>query len=188
MSERLNPFRPNAPLICACRLSSITRIAPVWDQRELSVRNSNNAIVEDARPAIARRLIQVRLRSGLNQTAFADRLGFARRTYLGWERAESDPPIWLLDALEREFDIDPLWLLRGPGDTPRAHGETIDWERFGRLIDKAERINSELGLAPSARQVMQHARGIFRTPPGSDEEGIQQLEETLRTSHGVGRG
>lgn len=50
----------------------------------------------------------------------------------------------------REFDIDPLWLLLGPGDTPRAHGEAIDRERFGRLVDEAERINGELGLAPSA--------------------------------------
>lgn len=153
---------------------------------EHSVRNSTSAISEDLRIGISRRLIQVRIRSGLNQTAFADRLGFARRTYLGWERAESDPSIWLLDALEREFDIDPLWLLRGPGDTPRAHGETIDWDRLGRLIDQAEKINDELNLTPSARQVMRHARGVFRSLPTDDEENLQRLTETLQTAHGDG--
>lgn len=88
----------------------------------------------------------------------------------------------------REFDIGPPWLLPGPGDTPGAHGETIDRERFGRLVDEVERINSEPGLAPSARQVMQHERGMFRILPGADEENLQQLDETLRTSHGVGHG
>lgn len=148
------------------------------------MRNSANAIFEDRRAEIARRLIQVRLRSGLNQTAYADRIGFARRTYLGWERAESDPPVWLLDALEREFSIDPLWLLRGPGDTPRTHGETIDWTRLGHLIDQAEKINAELELAPSAKQVMRHARGVFRLSPADDEENLQRLADTLRTTHG----
>lgn len=129
--------------------------------------------------AIAQRIIAVRKASGLNQTAFADSLGFPRRTYLGWERAESMPPVLLLDVLDRLYGIDPLWLLRGPDLRPRTTGYSIDWDRLERLVTKVTALRESLGMATDPPQALRHARTLFVKPPKDDEENVQALRETL---------
>jgi len=145
------------------------------------VRNTNTATVNDPNPGIARRLVAVRQHSGLNQSAFAARLGFARRTYLGWERGESDPPIWLLDALHQEFGIDPHWLLHGPGDRPRQYGAGLDWSRFSRLLVAVDEAARAAGLAPRPEQLCELARAVFEGPPEDEEGAIERLALTFST-------
>jgi transcriptional regulator with XRE-family HTH domain len=67
---------------------------------------------------IGRRLAVVRETSGLAQNAFAERLGVSPRAYQNWERGEREIPAAVLRALYEQFDIDPLWVLTGPGDQP----------------------------------------------------------------------
>lgn len=111
---------------------------------------------------IARRLTAVRKWSGLNQTDFATRLGYPRRTYLSWERAEAPPPIWLLDGLKREFDVDPFWILHGPGDRVMRYGVGIDWNRLWKLQNEAKAANSLTGEALSEAHVFDVARLRFQ--------------------------
>lgn len=148
------------------------------------MQNINIATGEDRREGIARRLTAVRTHHGLNQTAFAERLGFARRTYLSWERGDADPPVWLLDGLKREFDVDPFWLLHGPGDRVMPHGASIDWDRLSRLQDVVWIMMRELNLAPQPAQAHELARGLFETPQNEEAAAIARLRSTLSTLHG----
>lgn len=145
------------------------------------MRNTNTATANDPSLGIARRLIAVRQHSGLNQSAFAARLGFARRTYLGWERGESDPPIWLLDALHQEFGIDPHWLLHGPGDRPRQYGAGLDWTRFSQLLVAVDEAARTAGLAPRPEQLCELTRAVFEGPPEDEEGAIERLALTFKT-------
>lgn len=111
---------------------------------------------------LARRLIAVRNWSGLNQTDFAKRLGFPRRTYLSWERAESPPPIWLFDSLRREFDVDPFWLLHGPEDRVMRYGASIDWNRLWKLQNEARSADPFAGVAMSEAHIFDVARLRFQ--------------------------
>lgn len=67
---------------------------------------------------IGKRLLAVRMNAGLAQNAFAERLGVSPRAYQNWERGEREIQAGLLPALYEEFDIDPLWILTGPGEQP----------------------------------------------------------------------
>ena len=145
------------------------------------MRNTNTATVNEPGEGVARRLMAVRQQSGLNQSAFAARLGFARRTYLGWERGESDPPIWLLDALHREFGIDPNWLLHGPGDRPRQYGAGLDWDRFSRLLTAVDQEARAAGLAPRPEQICELTRAIFEGAPAEEDREIERLALTFKT-------
>ncbi len=148
------------------------------------MQNINIATGENRRQGVARRLTAVRTHYGLNQTAFAERLGFARRTYLSWERGDADPPIWLLDSLKREFDVDPFWLMHGPGDRVASHGASIDWERLHRLQTIVWELMRELKLAPAPAQVSELVRGVFEAPSDEDAAAISRLRSTLSTLHG----
>ncbi len=68
--------------------------------------------------AIAERLTAIRQSSGLTQTEFADKLDLSARAYQNYERGDREAPIAVLTALYRAFQIDPLWVLVGPGTKP----------------------------------------------------------------------
>jgi len=92
--------------------------------------------------SIATRLESVRRAAGLTQAAFALQIGVPKRTYLGWERNEREPPISLLDALEREFGVDPIWLIRGGAFQTRVTGQvdkTQLYEALGAVDREIER-------------------------------------------------
>jgi transcriptional regulator with XRE-family HTH domain len=71
---------------------------------------------------IGRRLVAVRKALDLAQNAFAEHLGVSPRAYQNWERGEREIPAALLRSLYDEFTIDPLWMLKGPGDEPLDAG------------------------------------------------------------------
>lgn len=135
---------------------------------------------ENPLSAIARRVARVRADSGLNQGEFAERIGFPKRTYLGWERAETEPPIWLLTALRREFGIDPDWVLNGPDDAPRRHAAELDWERLQRLQETIREMAIQLGLEPSGRQLLDLARAVLEEPPEAEGVALRRMQQTLK--------
>lgn len=149
------------------------------------MQNINSSIASPRRQGIARRLEAIRRRFGLNQTAFAQRLGFARRTYLSWERGDAEPPVTLLEALKKEFDVDPFWLLQGPGDMVVSHGASIDWNRMHRLHTEIAELMRDLGLAPSPAQVSELVRGVFELFPDEEATAIQRLRSTLGALRGA---
>lgn len=67
---------------------------------------------------IGRRLVAVRKVSDLAQNAFAERLGVSPRAFQNWERGEREIPAASLRSLYEKFAIDPLWMLKGPGEKP----------------------------------------------------------------------
>jgi len=77
-----------------------------------------------------KRMGAVRRRSGLSQGDFAKRLGFPKPTYVSWETGLREMSPRILVALQREFAIDPLWILSGPGDDPEIRVSDIDAERL----------------------------------------------------------
>lgn len=130
---------------------------------------------------LAARLARIRADSGLNQAQFAERLGFPKRTYLGWERAETEPPIGMLRAMRREFGIDPDWLLNGPGDLPRRHASEMDWERLQELQEQIRDHAYKIGLELSCRQLLDLARAVFEEAPDAQEQALAHMKRTLRS-------
>ena len=125
--------------------------------------------------------MRVRASSGLNQGQFAERLGFPKRTYLGWERAETEPPIAMLSAMRREFGIDPDWILHGPGDIPRRHALEIDWERLQRLQEEIRQYAYDIGLELDGTQLLSLARAVFEEAPEAEGPALHKMKQTLKT-------
>lgn len=100
----------------------------------------------------------------MTQDAFATRLGVPKRTYLGWERGETQPPINLLSSLKLEFGIDIDWFLLGPDPVPRLSGRGIDWDRLAHIQEKlagyAKSAGGELSLTQTLF-VKRHAIGAL---------------------------
>lgn len=113
---------------------------------------------------------------GLNAPAFADQLGFPRRTYLTWEREEADPPARLLLLLGRDHDIDLVWLLGGPDDEIRYGSARLDWDRFSRLRSSVQEMADRLGLNPSEDQILDVVREVFDGPVADEELTLRHIE------------
>ena len=90
----------------------------------------------------------------------------------------------LLEALKGEFEVDPFWLLQGPGDLVLAHGASIDWARMHRLHTTIAELMQDLRLAPSPAQMSELVRGVFELPPDEEAGAVQRLRSTLSTIHG----
>lgn len=144
------------------------------------LRANVNSTVENPLVAIAARITRVRQNSGLNQAQFAERLGFPKRTYLGWERAETEPPIWMLSAMRDAFGIDPDWILRGPDATPRRHVSEVDWERLQRLQEDIRVYAQKIGLEPNCRQLLDLAKTIFEEAEDNEQVALGRMKATLK--------
>lgn len=82
---------------------------------------SNN----DDNLVMGRRLMAIRIGSGLTQADFADKLGLSLRAYANYERGEREMPTALFRSLCETFRIDPLWQLTGPGEDPVRIGQRV---------------------------------------------------------------
>ncbi len=129
---------------------------------------------------IARRLARVRADSGLNQGQFAERLGFPKRTYLGWERGETEPPIWMLTAMRGQFGVDPDWILHGPEDTPRRHAQDFDWERLGHLQQEIQDYAVQIGLSLGTTQLLILARTVFEEGLDAESSALERMKITIK--------
>ena len=81
------------------------------------------------------KLTRIRLKSGLTQAEFAERLDLSSRAYGNYERGEREIPTILFEALLRVFNIDPLWILDGKDDEPRLAGRReLDYDLLEGII------------------------------------------------------
>ncbi len=86
-----------------------------------------------------RRLATIRTSAELTQEAIAGRLGLTLRAYGSYERGDREIPTALFRALYKEFDIDPVWLLTGPGDSPVRSGERrLNGDLLERIVELIE--------------------------------------------------
>lgn len=87
--------------------------------------------------------------------------------------------------MKKEFDVDPFWLLQGPGDMVVSHGASIDWNRMHRLHTEIAELMRDLRLAPNPAQVSELVRGVFELFPDEEANAIQRLRSTLGALQGA---
>jgi transcriptional regulator with XRE-family HTH domain len=76
------------------------------------------------KPTIGTRIRQLRKLSGSSQERFAASLGYTRRSLLNWEGGIAEPPIAILKPMRDRYNVDPLWLVMGEGETPKVPTKT----------------------------------------------------------------
>lgn len=65
---------------------------------------------------ISDRLKQIRLKSGLSQTSFAEQFGLAQTTYGPYETGKRSVPDELKQQLSQRFNVNLHWLITGQGE------------------------------------------------------------------------
>lgn len=116
----------------------------------------------------------------MSQQEFADRIGYSRRQVIAWESAANAPPIWALAAVRREFDVDPEWILSGPGQVPLADVGYPDASRKARIRKDVEALAQEWGLDISSNAVDNLTALILDEEPGSEREAKRLLSTLFR--------
>lgn len=117
----------------------------------------------------------------MTQDAFAAKLGFPKRTYLGWERGETQPPISLLSSLKLEFGIDLDWFLLGPDPAPRLSGHGMDWDRLADIMERVASYAKSLGGALSLTQAVLLAREIMEADLADEARTLAIQQRTIET-------
>lgn len=131
--------------------------------------------------SIGKRIEAVRKQAGLPQQAFADHLGFSRRTLHVWEKDQSPPPVAALIKIREIFDVDPEWVIMGDGLTPRRHFQTINWDAYDKIYREIEKIAAEVRLVLSSEQIERLARLEFADGTQLTGKDRSRLTEYLRT-------
>lgn len=93
------------------------------------------------------RILAVRERLGLSQSAFAAELNLAYRSYQNYERGDREAPIALIKALFEKFNINPLWLIAGKSTMhieATNREDSIDASLLEKLINSVEEFSTEL--------------------------------------------
>jgi transcriptional regulator with XRE-family HTH domain len=90
----------------------------------------------------------------LSQRAFAASIGVTAVGYMNYERGRREVPTAVLRSLYKVYDIDPIWVMDGPGDEPSMAAlrePNLElFENLTRRIDE-ELARSGRALNPSER-------------------------------------
>ena len=76
------------------------------------------------------RILYIREKSGLNQEAFAQRIGVTKSAISGYETGRRDPSPQVLHSISREFRYDLNWLKTGEGEPEIPEPNDILHELF----------------------------------------------------------
>lgn len=129
---------------------------------------------------MAERIRLVRESIGLSQQEFADRLGYSRRQVVAWEAAANMPPVSLMMAMRLQFDIDPEWVMLGPGLEPVRKLNIEELDRSKRVRRDVEQLIEAAGLKLSQRIVSSLTELILREDPRDEKRARQKMLSTLR--------
>ena len=83
--------------------------------------------------SVGKRIRELRHILKMTQAEFSDRLGVTRRTVQRWESGEFQVPERMLKLIEKTFNVNPEWLLKGEGKifkTPKLIVPEIDCIAF----------------------------------------------------------
>ena len=130
-------------------------------------------------PMWGKRLLRVRTNSGLSQSDFAVRLGFPKRSFVFWEMGEREPPYKLLIALYREFKIDPVWMLEGPGDEPIEYSRDLDGKVLEQTFDMVDNAIHSADLRASKQQRFELAAKAYPLVAEAPERAARLLKAAL---------
>lgn len=129
---------------------------------------------------VAARIRAVREKHALTQQECADRLGYSRRQFINWENGDATPPIWALAAIRREFDVDPEWVLSGPGDVPLREAIPPEIGRKERLVREVESLVNDVGITLPPAAIDNLADLIAREAPDAEAEAKRRTRQMLR--------
>lgn len=135
--------------------------------------------------ALARRLRIAREHAGLTQQEFADRIGYSRRQIISWENGTNLPPIWALAAVREAFDIDPEWVLSGPGWVPLREVPLTAQDRLPRLQSEVRKLAKRAGLTLPEAALRNFADLIVREPEEAEQAAKQRIKDAF---HALSRG
>ena len=108
--------------------------------------------------SVGKRIEAIRKRAELSQEAFAEKLGFSRRTLHAWEKDLTPPPIVALVRIREVFDVDPEWVIMGDDLTPPRHYHQINWDLYDEAVREVAKIAAEVRLVLTNQQLERLAR------------------------------
>jgi transcriptional regulator with XRE-family HTH domain len=128
---------------------------------------------------LAKRLRLAREYAGLTQQQFADRIGYSRRQVLSWENATNLPPVWALAAVRQAFDVDPEWVLSGPGVIPLRQVDLSSPDRRHRLYGEVRRLAKRAGLSLPEEVLRNFVDLIVREPEDSENAAKERVRDAF---------
>lgn len=101
---------------------------------------------------VGKRIAAIRTLNRQTQRSFSDSLGASLRAIQNYEKGDRKLPADLLMKICRKYDVDPFWVMHGPGGAPcKAIPGLIDFDvllKAERLIGKLDAITEhQLGSA-----------------------------------------
>ena len=136
-------------------------------------------IVDRDAEGLARRLRLAREHAGLTQQQFADRIGYSRRQILSWENGTNLPPVWALAAVREVFDIDPQWVLSGPGFVPLRQVSLEGPDRRQRLYNEVRKLARGAGLALPDVTLKNFADLVAKEPEEDEHAAKKWVQEAF---------
>jgi transcriptional regulator with XRE-family HTH domain len=130
---------------------------------------------------VGQRIRIVREKAGLTQQEFADVLDCSRRQLAKIEDAQATPSIWNLRTIRAKFNIDPEWIIEGPGINPRAHARTQEWERYDRLVAEVQKLGTSYGMILPDNRAHEFARIVFEEAPELEKDTKAIIERVIRS-------
>lgn len=129
---------------------------------------------------LARRLRLAREHARLTQQQFADRIGYSRRQVLSWENATNLPPVWALAAVRQAFDIDPEWVLSGPGLVPLRQVPLNSPDRRLRLFQEVRKMAKRARLTLPEDVLHNFVDLVAREPEEAEEQAKDRVRDAFR--------
>ena len=80
------------------------------------------------------RIKEIRIKAGLTQQEFSDRLGMPRSNIAGYEKGVRNPSSAVITAICREFGISETWLRTGEG---QMHAARTRQEEIADMVNRA---------------------------------------------------
>lgn len=128
---------------------------------------------------IGERIKAVRLRANLGQEAFAKALGYAKRTLVGWELGEAEPPVALMAKLRHTYDVDPEWVILAKDTVPQSYYGPVDWDRLDRLRSDVDAVCRDVGLKLPDERSQALVRVLYDGGADAGAANRKQLRGTL---------
>ncbi len=103
---------------------------------------------------VGARISAIRGQSKQTQKSFSDSVGISLRALQNYEKGERKIPADLLITICRMYDVDPYWVMEGPGTIPRkSRAGSIDID----ILVKSEKLIDKL-LRTTGQQIQERKR------------------------------
>lgn len=137
---------------------------------------------------VGNRLKALRTALGYSQSAFSDSLAISLRALQNYEQGERKAPADLLIALVRKFNVDPVWVIDGPGLEPqmRSSFPSIDGKQLAHassLVELAIPDDLALGINRDAKHYLVALAYNHLSLGGNDQVLKSQIAGILNGMH-----